>query len=59
MDQHKQSLSEISHLFLSEVRQKQTGSGPRPVRIPPKRPSVSVDMTPEEFANAFDDIPAR
>src|SRR5258706_16245460 len=30
------SISEISHLFLSTVREKQTGSAPRPVRVPPQ-----------------------
>ncbi|HWB55067.1 MAG TPA: hypothetical protein VG722_12775 [Tepidisphaeraceae bacterium] len=42
------TLSEISHLFLSAIREKQGG----PVRTPPtstKQP-VSVDLTPEEFA---------
>lgn len=39
------SLSEISHLFLSTIRQKQ-GAAPR--RTPPK-PNCSVDLTPEEF----------
>ncbi|HET6250562.1 MAG TPA: hypothetical protein VFE47_22940 [Tepidisphaeraceae bacterium] len=31
----KRSLSEISHLFLSSVRDKQTNGAPRPQRIPP------------------------
>lgn len=31
-----QSISEISHLFLSGVREKQMGSAPRPVRLSPK-----------------------
>ena len=51
-------LSEISHLFLSDVRKKQTGSDARPSRTPPQakpagafRSDVSVDMTPEEFEN--------
>jgi hypothetical protein len=33
--QKPQSISEISHLFLSIVREKQTGAAPRPVRVPP------------------------
>lgn len=33
--QKPQSISEISHLFLSTVREKQTGAAPRPVRVPP------------------------
>lgn len=45
-------LREISHLFLSNVRDLQTGGARRPTRIPPggKRPDVSIDLTPEEFA---------
>ena len=46
------SLSEISHLFLSSVREKQTGGSPRPQRTPP-RSDESVDMTPEEFAQIY------
>jgi hypothetical protein len=62
-DQPKQpqSISEISHLFLSTVREKQTGSAPRPVRVPPPSqnighskmedsPMSSIDLTPEEYA---------
>jgi hypothetical protein len=65
----KRSLSEISHLFLSSVREKQTNGAPRPQRIPPgqARPPQakapigeemggeikSVDLTPEEFAHVF------
>jgi hypothetical protein len=52
--QPKKSLSEISHLFLSSVRDNATG-GVRPKRLPPgaARPDVSVDLTPEEFAQVF------
>ncbi|HEY8668254.1 MAG TPA: hypothetical protein VIL86_16515 [Tepidisphaeraceae bacterium] len=49
-------LSEISHLFLSSVRQRQTGGQQRPRRTPPggvPRPAVSIDLTPEEFAKRF------
>ena len=50
----KRPLSEISHLFLSEIRARQPG-GPRPMRVaPPKGEDVSVDMTPEEFAASLD-----
>jgi hypothetical protein len=50
----KRPLSEISHLFLSSVREKQTGNTPRPVRKPPTvRPDISIDLTPEEFAQVF------
>ena len=57
----KKSLSEISHLFLSSVRDNATG-GVRPTRLPPGsftpggRPPAyndSIDATPEEFAQAF------
>lgn len=45
-------LSEISHLFLSDVRSKQTEGTARPARTPPGgfKGDASVDMTPEEFA---------
>ena len=61
-DQKKKSLSEISHLFLSSVRDNATG-GDRPRRLPPgsereepapaKPRDVSIDMTPEEYARVF------
>jgi hypothetical protein len=68
MDQKKKSLSEISHLFLSSVRDNATG-GVRPRRIPPggervaPRPAVppvpstamSIDLTPEEYARVVSD----
>lgn len=47
-------LSDISHLFLSSVRDRQTQGASRPVRKPPTaRPSVSIDLTPEEFAQVL------
>ncbi|HEX4125247.1 MAG TPA: hypothetical protein VHY37_11015 [Tepidisphaeraceae bacterium] len=55
----KRRLSEISHLFLSSVRDRQTGGAPRPKRTPPPSPSaatpapkgdISIDLTPEELA---------
>jgi len=57
-------LSEISHLFLSNVRDLPKPGAPRPVRIPPGgqriesapkpvAPQHSVDLTPEEFAEVF------
>jgi hypothetical protein len=50
----KRSLSEISHLFLSSVRDRQTGGASRPVRKPPSiRTDISVDLTPEEFAGVL------
>jgi hypothetical protein len=59
------SLSEISHLFLSSVRDRQTGGAPRPVRKPPasnthapqpvQQPprDISIDLTPEEFEQVY------
>lgn len=54
---NQRRLSEISHLFLSDVRAKTTGNAPRPVRRPPGafKPDVSIDLTPEEFAQCFGD----
>src|SRR5690242_11807153 len=50
-------LSEISHLFLSSLRQRQTGGAPPPQRKPPAisapHSHPSVDLTPEEFAEVF------
>jgi hypothetical protein len=55
----KRSLSEISHLFLSDVRKRQPG-GPRPNRIPPRpQTDASVDMAPEEFAAALEADPSH
>jgi len=46
----KRPLSEISHLFLSELRARQP-AGSRPLRIGPQKPvDVSVDISQEEFA---------
>ncbi len=65
----KRSLSEISHLFLSSVRDRQTNGAPRPQRTPPgaaqptppasqpgqaaPNTNMSIDLTPEEFAQVF------
>src|SRR5262245_15872966 len=54
----KKSLSEISHLFLSSVRDNAAAGNngaPRPKRLPPgaPRPDVSVDLTPEEYAQVY------
>ncbi len=55
-------MSDISHLFLSGLRDKSAGqgAGPRPQRIGPHqrgtpalKPNVSVDLTPEEFAQVL------
>src|SRR4051812_34392904 len=47
------SLSEISHLFLSSVREKAGNGSERPKRVPPPKPHVSIDLTPEEFAQVL------
>src|SRR3954467_7801528 len=60
-DQSKESLREISHLFLSSVRDIAGNGAPRPQRTPPPKqqqqqptaPNHSLDMTPEEFAQMF------
>jgi hypothetical protein len=56
-EQAKRNLSEISHLFLSSIRERQTGGAPRPQRTPPPsspaRAGASMDLTPEEFAQVF------
>ena len=49
----KRSLSEISHLFLSSVRNRQTQGAERPQRMPPHRSDVTIDLTPEEFAEVY------
>ena len=54
----KRSLSEISHLFLSSVRERQTGGAAKPVRKPPAAArEPSVDLTPEEFAGVLGEVP--
>lgn len=56
----KKPLSEIGHLFLSSVRD--LNGAPRPQRIPPgglpapaaqHRSDLSIDLTPEEFAQVY------
>ena len=47
----KRPLSEISHLFLSSIRDRQTDGNQRPQRTPPG--DVSIDLTPEEFAQMY------
>ncbi|WP_428938566.1 hypothetical protein [Fontivita pretiosa] len=63
--QASRNLSEISHLFLSGVRQRAGHGAPQPVRTPPSaaqsrpRTDLTVDLTPEEFAHVFgDQLPA-
>ncbi|HSI36776.1 MAG TPA: hypothetical protein VK986_24535, partial [Tepidisphaeraceae bacterium] len=61
------SLSEIGHLFLSGVRERQTQGAARPVRVPPggKGPAAAAesaansnDLTPEEMAHMSETSPA-
>ena len=62
-DQHDPSnrpLSEISHLFLSSIRDAAGNGQPRPQRTPPQTPpthtpraNASMDLTPEEYATVF------
>lgn len=51
------SLSQISHLFLSGVRDRAQQGSSRPQRKPPAAPApekpASVDLTPEEFREVF------
>ena len=47
-------LSEISHLFLSNIRDAAGNGLPRPQRTPPK-PDVGVDLTSEEYAQMCGD----
>ena len=59
------SLSDISHLFLSSVRERQTGSAARPQRTPPpkndvrdareSRDSRDTDLTPQEFQHVLNE----
>src|SRR5438105_2786549 len=50
----KRTLSEISHLFLSSVRERQTGGAARPMRKPPSPArDLEVNLTPEEFAQVL------
>src|SRR5437773_5640976 len=52
------SLSDISHLFLSSVRERQTGSAPRPQRTPPaKNEQRDADLTPQEFQHVLNGGP--
>ncbi len=52
-------LSEISHLFLSSVRQKASNGGAAPRRIPPgERRAEPCELTPEELAQVAGDSEA-
>src|SRR5881394_2711922 len=42
----KKTLSEISHLFLSSIREIQTNGVPRPLRTPPQAPPVVPPPAP-------------
>lgn len=48
----RQTLSEISHLFLSSVRDRATGGQGRPVRVPPAS-GGDIDLSSQELAEVF------
>ena len=51
MNPPKQDLREISHLFLSSVRERQTSGAQRPQRLSPQqRADQAVDLSPDELA---------
>jgi hypothetical protein len=50
-DPTRRGLSEISHLFLSSVRERQTQGAPRPTRTPPPKAPINIELTPEELAH--------
>jgi hypothetical protein len=49
-DPTRRGLSEISHLFLSSVRDRQTQGAARPTRTPPPKAPINIELTPEEVA---------
>src|SRR5438093_5571837 len=50
------SLSDISHLFLSSVRERQTGTSARPQRTPPpKAEARDPELTPQEFQHVLNE----
>jgi len=49
-------LSEISHLFLSSIREKASNGSTPPKRVPPSQPTTdTIDLTPEELAGVLGD----
>jgi hypothetical protein len=50
IDPTRRGLSEISHLFLSSVRDRQTQGAPRPTRTPPPKAPINIELTPDEVA---------
>src|SRR5262245_21692347 len=50
----RNTLGEISYLFLSSVREKAGNGGARPQRTPPPKIAHTIDLSPEEFARAVD-----
>lgn len=64
-DSSKQNLSEISHLFLTSIRERQ--GGPRPVRRPPMPPQpqmqvvaeTALPLMPEEVASVAEMVDAK
>jgi hypothetical protein len=56
----KPSLSDIGHLFLSSIRDRQTGGAPRPLRRGPGAPPPSsMDLTQLEFEEALKEADRR
>lgn len=57
--QHR-SLSDISHLFLSSVRERQTNGAPRPQRTPPapQPPLAATDLTADQLREVLCPEPA-
>jgi len=52
----KPSLSDIGHLFLSSIRERQTGGAPRPLRRGPgSPPPSSMDLSHLEFEEALNE----
>jgi hypothetical protein len=52
IDPTRRGLSEISHLFLSSVRERQTQGAARPTRTPPPKTPINIELTPDEVAQA-------
>src|SRR6476660_6512374 len=52
-NQPSRDLSEISHLFLSSIREKAGNGAPPPKRRPPGQRDLSVDLTDEEYAQVM------
>jgi hypothetical protein len=55
----KKTLSEISHLFLSSIRDKQTNGAPRPTRTPPQSPRAGEAQAGSHLPPPHQGLPAR